>query len=277
MSRHSERGGAYRIRPTVADRRAFSRVLSDQRLRRPLFVCALGTMPVTPKYRRTLPSVQRRLVECRTPSKAPPRNLGAGNGGFQLPPDAEALKQQAMERLTAGYAAAGLVRLPREKKRSGRTPVAFGKAAEFTCEGLTRIFEDYESRMVAPSDIRLPILNAWLQYDASFTPAPSSLDASRDAGSLISNRSVLSEANEPPPGSRGRGEQFGERRMSCANRQKTDHRVTLCRGLSVVASGTYAARTPGNAVHQFRREHRLRLVTDYETGGWLGVTIESVK
>ena len=63
--------------------------------------------------------------------------------------------------------------------------------------------------------------------------------------------------------------------------------------------GEYLARTPGAAVHQFRREHQpadnqdlidsvhsrgaikgspqLQLVSDHETGGWVGVSWEIIK
>lgn len=59
-----------------------------------------------------------------------------------------------------------------------------------------------------------------------------------------------------------------------ANRRKHPHRVTLMDGLKIVASGTYNARTPGAAVHQFRKAHQVTLKTDHETGGWLNVTVE---
>ena len=38
--------------------------------------------------------------------------------------------------------------------------------------------------------------------------------------------------------------------------------------------GRYEARTPANAVAQFRRRFGLTLQTDHETGGWKGVSVK---
>lgn len=42
-------------------------------------------------------------------------------------------------------------------------------------------------------------------------------------------------------------------------------------------AGIFTARTPANAVAQFRRRFCLTLQTDPETGGWKGVSVEVLK